>query len=177
MNNGRLVVLGVDPGTKLTGLAVLEERGHADLMLTRAQFTSARGKQESLLDRFAAVLDVVMCLTQEHGADAVVLETQVSMRGQARINESMFWMIALGALRGFAALGSEPVLLQCNPASLKLWVAGSGRASTPQVVAAAGARWPGCGAGQGPDAVMAYCLAQMGLALFRQERPPLKLIE
>jgi len=173
--DGGPLVLGLDPGVNRTGFALVWRDREALARLG----ADKRARDEPLARRFARLADLAHDLVADRRPDLVVVEQQVNMRGHARANETAFWMLVAGALRGFDRLGCPPRLVQMNPLSLKVFVMGKGggRSPTATVRGEAVRRWPqaltGC---EWEDEAMACCLAQAGLAYLAGEEVPLVYI-
>ncbi len=176
-------VVAIDPGTIIMGVAVAQGTPEDWRLLTA--FADSRGKDESLLDRFRHIQDVSYNLVFHHSPSIFLIEQQVSMQGRARINETAFWLLVLGAVRAFGALGREPAVAQVNPGTLKKWATGDGNADTVRVARAMLDRfgfWPTREIRGGKqrlqeDVSMAFVLAQMGLAWLAGEDILLKDVE
>ncbi len=120
-------VLGIDPGSRATGWAVLEARG-ARLSLTASGVIRPRGGGRA--ERLAHLYGEVAAMVERERPDTAAVETPFS-----GINARS--ALALAESRGviLAALGHGKVpVASVAPASVKSAVVGSGQASKEQVV-------------------------------------------
>jgi crossover junction endodeoxyribonuclease RuvC len=120
-------VLGIDPGTTVTGWGLVSSDGHALARVTSGQLR-LRGERASKLE---AIFACVTELCAEYRPDAVSLE-------QSFVGDNIQTALRLGEARGavmVAAARSGVAVYEYTPASIKMAVAGSGRADKVQMTA------------------------------------------
>jgi len=119
-------VLGVDPGTVITGWGVIDVRGGALRHVASGTIRAGRGEVASRLGVIYTALGNVM---REHSPDVLSLERNFL----ARNVQSAF---RLGEARGVAmaaAAGFELAFFDYTPATIKKTVSGHGGAGKEQV--------------------------------------------
>jgi crossover junction endodeoxyribonuclease RuvC len=121
-------VLGVDPGTSVTGWGVVEPAGtQFHRIASGAVVLPAR---RAIAERLQRIHEAVVQLIEEHRPDAVALERAFlarNVQSAFRLGE------ARGAVLVAAAAAGVPVF-EYAPAQVKLTVVGYGRADKPQIV-------------------------------------------
>ncbi len=120
-------VLGIDPGTTVTGWGVVASTGNT-ISRSASGVLRLRGERAAKL---GAIYDRVRELCAEHEPDALSLE-------QSFVGDNIQTALRLGEARGavmVAAARSGVVVHEYSPASIKMAVAGSGRADKAQVAA------------------------------------------
>lgn len=120
-------VLGIDPGTVVTGWGLVVSDGHALERLDSGQLR-LRGERAAKLE---AIFRTVSELCAAHSPLALSLE-------QSFVGDNIQTALRLGEARGavmVAAAGSNVPVVEYPPASIKMAVAGSGRADKAQMMA------------------------------------------
>lgn len=120
-------VLGIDPGTAVTGWGVVERRdGRVAHLAHGAVTTHAR---MSLATKLAAIHAALAELCGEWRPDVLALE-------QSFVGRNVQSAFRLGEVRGVAMLAAAAagiVIAEYSPATVKLAVTGTGRAEKEQV--------------------------------------------
>jgi len=119
-------ILGIDPGSRLTGFGIIEMQG------TRALWISSgciRTRGDSLDSRLKSICQSLETLLQEHLPDEVAIE-QVFMHRNA--DSALKLGQARGAAISTVALRSLP-LSEYSPREIKKAIVGKGNASKEQV--------------------------------------------
>jgi crossover junction endodeoxyribonuclease RuvC len=121
------IILGIDPGTRITGYGVIKVR-HSHI--EPIDFGCIRPPtQQELPARYLALFNGLEKLLTQYSPDAVAIETQfVDKNVQSALKLGM----ACGALLVAAARHGIPIF-EYTPRKAKLAVVGSGRASKQQV--------------------------------------------
>jgi crossover junction endodeoxyribonuclease RuvC len=157
---GSVRVLGIDPGTTVTGWGVVEGRPGAFRHLGHGTVSPPAGTALPLkLERIHAAL-VEQCAVWR--PDALALE-------KSFVGRNVQSAFRLGEVRGVAMLAAATagvVVAEYSPAEVKLAVTGSGRAEKTQVEHAI-ARELALEGGLSPDAADALALALCHLQTFR----------
>jgi crossover junction endodeoxyribonuclease RuvC len=128
VSDERVKVLGVDPGTAVTGWGVVEPAGASFRCV--ASGALALPSRLPLPERLLRIHTAVRELLREHEATALALEkafVAVNVQSAFRLGE------ARGAVLTAAAAASVPVF-EYAPAHVKLTVVGYGRAGKDQMV-------------------------------------------
>lgn len=150
-------VLGIDPGSRCSGFAVVEEQGRSVRLLAHGV---ARPKPGDLGVRLAALIETVAEVAEEWSPEQVALE-------RAFVGKSMSSALRLGEVRGallaFAGSRELPVF-DYPPATVKLTVAGAGNATKAVVArAVSGTLREEHAAGDATDAIaVALCHLRQG---------------
>lgn len=121
------VVLGIDPGTTVTGWGVVSSHGGAIARVDGGQ-VRLRGDRPAKLD---AIFSLVAELCATYVPSAVSLE-------QSFVGDNVQTAFRLGEARGavmVAAARARVAVFEYPPASIKIAVAGSGRADKAQMTA------------------------------------------
>jgi crossover junction endodeoxyribonuclease RuvC len=125
--NKSLIILGIDPGTRLTGYGVISYKNHEQIALDygciRPPTTSALSK------KYLIIFESLCQLIEKYQPDAVSVETQFVYKNPASA-------IKLGMARGMAVLAAaknEIPIYEYTPKKAKLAVVGKGSASKHQV--------------------------------------------
>ena len=121
------VVLGIDPGSRRTGYAVLHQRGRKIVALDSGVFTL--GSRLSLTERLGLLHDKIGKLLTRHSIDLAAVEDVFTHRNARSA-------LALGQARGvaLALIGSAEIpSASYPPATVKRAVAGNGRADKQQI--------------------------------------------
>jgi len=122
-----MLVLGIDPGTAITGYGLVrDEDGELALITCGVVTTSA---DQPLPDRLAIIYERLSGLIAEHRPQAVAVE-------QLFFSRNVRTALAVGQARGVALLAaahaSVPVY-EYTPLQVKQAIVGYGRADKPQV--------------------------------------------
>jgi crossover junction endodeoxyribonuclease RuvC len=123
-----VIVLGVDPGTAVTGYGVVELREPGPHRLIECGVVRAPAR-EPLEHRLVAIFDAITDLIARHRPDAVALETIFVARNARSA-------ILLGQARGVILLAvaqANMPLAEYAPAQIKKSVVGTGAATKAQV--------------------------------------------
>lgn len=123
-------VLGVDPGTTVTGCGVIERRGSAVVHVWHGVVRP--GARQSLPGKLAAIHAALVDLCRRFAPDVLALEKNFVGRNV----QSAF---RLGEVRGVAMLAAASAgvpVAEYAPAEVKLAVTGGGRAEKIQVARA-----------------------------------------
>jgi len=126
MTPAPLRILGIDPGSRVTGYGVIEVQGSR----SRAVACDVIKLREAPLEqRLLALLTGLRELIQVHRPDEVAME-------QVFVKRNVASALVLGQARGAALCAVAEAglpLYEYAPASIKQAIAGSGRAEKPQV--------------------------------------------
>jgi crossover junction endodeoxyribonuclease RuvC len=118
-------VLGVDPGSGITGWGIVEESGR-DLRYVGSGVVRVRGQRA---ERLAAIHAALCAVCVRSGLAIVVLE-------QTFVGDNIQTAFRLGEVRGavmVAAAGASVPVVEYSPAQIKVAVSGYGRASKTQM--------------------------------------------
>lgn len=124
------IVLGLDPGTYVTGYGLLQQAG-AQLELLRFGVIQTGRKLKHEV-RLKQIFDEVLALIDEFHPDEVALEAPF-------FGKNVQSMLKLGRAQGVAiaaALSKEIAVIEYAPRKVKQAVTGNGNASKEQVAAA-----------------------------------------
>ncbi len=126
-NTPPLVILGIDPGTRITGYGIIR---CLDGKTEPLDFGCIRPPTRlSCNERYLAIFEALETLIQRHSPGALAIETQFVYRNAQTA-------IKLGIARGMAllaALRSKTPIFEYAPTKTKLAVVGRGGASKTQV--------------------------------------------
>lgn len=126
MTEGRLIILGIDPGSSVTGYGVIRARG-MDAELVRCGVVRLRG--EGVAGRLVELYDRLCGVIGEWSPDEVALEEPFT-----RVNpRSAFVLGKAQAVAVLAAAHAGLPVFEYTPAAVKQAVAAYGRASKEQV--------------------------------------------
>ena len=120
-------VLGIDPGSNITGYGIVEERGGGVRHIDNG--TIAPKSTLPLAQRLLEIHSGLVALIEAHRPDAVVVENVFCAKNARSA-------LILGHARGAAMLaaGSAGVpIAEYTPSEVKLAVSGSGRADKEQI--------------------------------------------
>jgi crossover junction endodeoxyribonuclease RuvC len=123
------VVMGVDPGTIITGFGIVREEGTKMLPLDYGCIKPPASKK--LSDRYWIIYSALLDLMNRYRPDTVVVETQY-------VSKNVQSAMKLGMARGgviIAAKSKGLPIYEYSPTKAKLAVTGSGRAGKEQVQA------------------------------------------
>lgn len=121
-----LRILGVDPGSRVTGYGVIEVQGGRQRCIVHDVIRLPEAPLEQRLLRLQSALRAVIA---EHRPDEVAME-------QVFVRRNVASALVLGQARGAALVAVAEAGLPLHeyaPASIKQAVAGSGRAEKPQI--------------------------------------------
>jgi len=121
-----IIILGVDPGTQITGFGVIKAKSS----LIPLDFGCIKPPAKmSLEKRYQVIHEAIQHLIQTHRPDAISVETQF-------VYKNVQSAIKLGMARGMillAAAQSNVPIFEYAPKKAKLAVVGTGSASKQQV--------------------------------------------
>jgi crossover junction endodeoxyribonuclease RuvC len=123
-----VIVLGVDPGTAVTGYGVVERNGAGDKRLLECGIVRSRAA-EPLAMRLAAIFDGLSEVIARHRPDVVAVES-------AFVHRNARSALVLGHARGVVLLAAARCglpLQEYAPAMIKKTVAGAGGATKQQI--------------------------------------------
>jgi crossover junction endodeoxyribonuclease RuvC len=126
-------VLGIDPGTRIAGYAVIDFNARGDSTLIDAGVLRLSATAP-LAARIRQLFDDVTALLQEHSPTHMALEAVFSHADHART------AIQMAHARGVVLLAAELrgiTVAELPPAEVKKALTGNGRATKPQMQAAA----------------------------------------
>ena len=164
MTTAAIRVLGVDPGTLITGWGVIERAG------TRLRGVDAGvirpPRKAELASRLKTIHDGLLALLREHQPDLVAVE-DVFFGRYARA------ALQLGHVRGVVLLACETAAIRTHalaPALVKRSIAGSGQAQKAQVarVVTALLGWRELPAADATDAPQVITCAQASALILRK---------
>ncbi|HEX5314341.1 MAG TPA: crossover junction endodeoxyribonuclease RuvC [Gammaproteobacteria bacterium] len=121
-----LVILGIDPGSRITGYGLIAVEGNERSVL---DYGVVRAPPVELGRRIRAIYEGIAAIVARHVPDEIAIE-------QAFVHLNPAVALALGQARGAAlaaALASERPLAEYAPRSVKLAIVGSGKAEKIQV--------------------------------------------
>ena len=155
-----LRVLGVDPGTTVTGWGVVERRGGTFAHIGHGTVTFA--VSSTLPAKLARIHAVLLEQCAAWRPDVLALE-------KSFVGRNVQSAFRLGEVRGVAMLAAAMTglaVVEYSPAEVKLAVTGSGRAEKPQVQQAIGRELALSGS-LAPDAADALAIALCHVYTFR----------
>lgn len=122
-----MIVLGIDPGTKVTGYGVVKwERGS----IMPLDFGAIRPPAaEELPEKYWIIFSALRQLMEKYSPETVVIETQFVQR-------NVQTALKLGMARGAAVIAakmSDAYVVEYSPSTVKKAVTGLGRASKTQM--------------------------------------------
>lgn len=127
--NSSLVVLGVDPGTVVTGYGVVSQKGSR---LTALDFGCIKPPpSKKLSDRYWIIFSSLIDLLEKYQPDIVVVETQF-------VNKNVSSAMKLGMARGGVIIAAKKFglpIFEYAPTKAKRAVTGNGQAGKGQVQA------------------------------------------
>lgn len=122
-----MIIIGIDPGTRVTGYGIIESRGSQLHLLDYGCIRTSAG--DLLSDRYHTIFTAVGTLLSGFHPDALVVETQYVQKNPQSA-------LKLGMARGVIIIAAKekglPVF-EYSPAKAKIAVVGNGRASKVQV--------------------------------------------
>jgi crossover junction endodeoxyribonuclease RuvC len=119
-------ILGIDPGSRLTGFGLIEVRGAQSRCVAQDVIRLGDGP---LPGRLLLLMQRLRVLCGEHRPDEVAME-------QVFVRRNVASALVLGQARGVAICAIAEAGLPLHeyaPASIKLAICGSGRAEKPQI--------------------------------------------
>ncbi len=122
-----LIILGIDPGTRVSGYGIIEVSGSQFRPLDYGCIRPPAN--EELFDRYYALFENVELLLEKFRPDAVVVETQY-------VNKNVQSAMKVGMARGtviIAARRNGIEMFEYSPSTAKKSVVGTGQASKQQV--------------------------------------------
>jgi crossover junction endodeoxyribonuclease RuvC len=122
-----MVVLGIDPGTKRTGYAVIESVG--EMILVRNSGALATSPRSPFHERLRTIYDGLVDIVTTYRPDEIAVE-DVFVKKNARV------ALRMGHVRGVALLVAaihELKIGEYSPGEIKQAVVGTGSASKEQV--------------------------------------------
>jgi len=122
-----MIILGVDPGTRVTGYGIIKAEGRGLIAL---DFGCIRPSPKmELPQRYLAIFEAIEHLIELHGPAALSVETQFV---QKNIQSALKLGMARGAVLLAAARKKVPIF-EYAPGKAKRSVVGNGQASKEQV--------------------------------------------
>lgn len=122
-----MIILGIDPGTRVSGYGIIEVRGSSNLLL---DYGCIRPPSDyELFDRYLALFESVEGLIEKYSPEAVVVETQY-------VNKNVQSALKVGMARGAVVIAARKNgidMFEYSPSTAKKAVVGSGGASKQQV--------------------------------------------
>ncbi len=122
-----MIILGIDPGTHITGYGVIESVRHQSHVIDSGCLAPPRG--QSMEARLAFIFEKLEPLITAHQPDALALEEAFFAKNAASA-------LKLGQCRGIVLLAAARATLpvyEYSPRTIKQAVTGSGRATKEQV--------------------------------------------
>ena len=122
-----LVILGIDPGTRITGYGIIKSKGSLYQALDYGCIRPPANRK--LTDRYLVIFQGICTLIDTHKPDILVVETQY-------VHKNVQSAIKLGMARGIAIIAAKKAgltVVEYSPTKSKLAVVGNGRASKQQV--------------------------------------------
>jgi len=120
-------ILGIDPGSLITGYGLIEVQGSRNRCISLGVIKLP--EKQPLEQRLLQLLNQLRAVIGEHAPDEVAME-------QVFVRRNVASALVLGQARGAALCAVAEASLPLHeyaPASIKLAVAGNGRAEKPQV--------------------------------------------
>lgn len=122
-----MIILGVDPGTLITGYGVIESGKNGLKVLACGLIRNHSGK--AMAQRLKQIFDVLNAVIIEHAPDEFAIET-------AFYGKNAQSALKLGQARGvamLAAIGNDLPVAEYSPREVKKAIVGTGNASKQQV--------------------------------------------
>lgn len=122
-----MIVLGIDPGSNITGYGVVEKKRHGTVSIIHGEIKAKRN--EPLSVRLKNIYDHLMEIVRNSTPDAIALE-------DIFYGKNVKSLIKLGHVRGVAILvasHSNVPVFEYTPLEVKKAVVGYGRAEKSQV--------------------------------------------
>ncbi|WP_068471439.1 crossover junction endodeoxyribonuclease RuvC [Candidatus Protochlamydia phocaeensis] len=121
------VILGIDPGTKISGYGLIRVQGHAFVPVDYGCIRPP--SQAKLSERYLIIYDSIEQLIERYRPTALVVETQY-------VHKNVQSAIKLGMARGVAIVAAKKrglPIFEYAPTQAKRAVVGTGKASKYQV--------------------------------------------
>lgn len=125
--SAKVVILGIDPGTKVSGYGLIAVEGHHYIPIDYGCIRPPA--HYKLSERYVVIFDSIEQLIERYRPSAVAVETQY-------VHKNVQSAIKLGMARGVAIIAAKKrgiPIFEYAPTQAKLAVVGSGRASKYQV--------------------------------------------
>ncbi len=122
-----MIILGVDPGTRYAGFAVIKKEKQKTFLIEAGCIDVH--KKETLVEKIGAIYEAMSNKVMEHGVTHLAIETPFLYK-----NASTF--LKLGYVRGILYLIADQhglKLSEFSPSSVKQGVTGYGKATKEQV--------------------------------------------
>lgn len=119
-------ILGIDPGSRITGFGIIETRGHAAAYVTSGCIRVPAG---AIPSRLRAIFSGITDLIAAHQPDEIAIETVFMNRN---VDSALKLGQAQGAAICAAVMQALPVA-EYTPAQIKQGIAGKGNADKRQV--------------------------------------------
>lgn len=121
------IVLGLDPGTKITGYGIVQKESSKFTLLDCGAIIVP--STLSLANKCYLLFERIECLLQQYSPASVAIEGQfVGLNVQATLK------IAIAKASALVACGKLKIpVIEYSPNAIKLAVTGNGRSSKPQV--------------------------------------------
>ena len=122
-----LVVLGVDPGTAITGYGIIQDKGSRFHALDYGCIRPPASRK--LSDRYWIIFSGLSDIIEKYSPDMVVVETQY-------VDKNVASALKLGMARGGVIIAAKQFglpVMEYAPTKAKLAVTGNGQASKRQV--------------------------------------------
>ena len=121
------IVIGVDPGTVITGYGLIREEGNT---LTAVDYGCIRPPRAMpLTDRYYAIFSCLKDIIERYSPDALAVETQY-------VDKNVQSALKLGMARGVVIIAAKSFgipVFEYSPSRAKSAVTGNGRASKEQI--------------------------------------------
>ncbi|KPK32631.1 MAG: hypothetical protein AMS24_03680 [Chlamydiae bacterium SM23_39] len=121
------LIMGIDPGTKITGYGIIEKRGSSYLLIESGVIKPSYNL--SVNDRYLKIFHSLELLIKKYDPISIAIETQF-------VKKNIQTAIKLGMARGvaiIAAANNNIPVYEYAPKKAKLAVVGNGMASKEQV--------------------------------------------
>lgn len=122
-----MIIIGIDPGTRVTGYGIIEVQGTVYRVL---DYGCVRPPANAKLsDRYLILFNAIEELLQQYSPDALAVETQY-------VDKNVQSAIKLGMARGVAIIAAKRrglSVFEYTPSKAKSAVVGNGKASKQQV--------------------------------------------
>lgn len=122
-----MLVLGIDPGSRITGYGLIEVRGSASSLVDFGVIDLSREAEHNL--RLKHIYEGISRIITQHGPDQCALEMPVYGKNP----QSMLKLGRAQAAAMLAALNAELTVAQYTPKEVKKSVTGNGNAAKEQV--------------------------------------------
>ena len=127
MSSTHEIILGIDPGTRVTGFGIVEKTKN---MLVPLDYGCIRPPQKSVLsDRYLIIFEAIQTLIDKYRPNQIAIETQFMQKNAQSA-------IKLGIAMGSALIAAKQKQLSVfgySPRVVKCAVCGTGKASKDQI--------------------------------------------